>query len=59
MNSASIFILVAVGIFFALAVWRVAKKGAPCECGGSRKSCSCGCCSEHCGREDFVSHKEQ
>jgi len=48
MNSASAFILVAVGIFFALAVWRVAKKGAPCECGGSHKSCGgkC-CCCEH------------
>ncbi len=53
MNSASIFILVAVGIFFALAVWRVAKKGAPCECGGNRRSCSCGCCCcEHDGGDE-------
>ena len=27
----------------ALAVWRVLRKGAPCECGGTRKSCGCGC----------------
>ncbi|MBR4258877.1 MAG: FeoB-associated Cys-rich membrane protein [Kiritimatiellae bacterium] len=48
MNSASISILAAVIIFFALAVWRVAKRGVPCECGGSRKVCGgkC-CCCEH------------
>ena len=37
----------------ALAAWRVAKKGAPCECGGSRKACSrkggCSCCD--CGED--------
>ena len=47
MNIASIVILAVIGILFALAVKRVLKKGAPCECGGSRKLCgrkSCGCC---------------
>ncbi len=48
MNVSSLVVLVVIGIFFALAVWRVAKKGAPCECGGSRKVCSrkdgCSCC---------------
>ncbi|MBQ3672360.1 MAG: hypothetical protein II924_02240 [Kiritimatiellae bacterium] len=47
MNIASIVILAVIGILFALAVKRVLKKGAPCECGGSRKMCggkSCGCC---------------
>ena len=51
MNAASFAVLAVVGILFALAVRRVAKKGAPCECGGSRKlcgargaaGCSCGC----------------
>lgn len=53
MNASSYVVLAVVGIFFALAVWRVAKKGAPCECGGSRKACSskggcsrCSCCGE-------------
>ncbi len=53
MNVASIVVLAVVGILFALAVWRVAKKGAPCECGGSRKGCQgkggrscCDCCGE-------------
>jgi hypothetical protein len=39
MNAASILVLAAVAILFALAVRRVAKKGAPCECGGSCKAC--------------------
>ena len=43
MNAASILVLAAVGILFALAVWRVLKKGSPCECGGS-----CGACSGKC-----------
>ena len=53
MNTSSYVVLAVVGIFFALAVWRVAKKGAPCECGGSRKTCSrkggCTCCD--CGED--------
>lgn len=43
MNYESIIVLSVVLILAALAVWRVAKKGAPCECGGSRKACG-GCC---------------
>ena len=53
MNASSYVVLAVVGIFFALAVWRVAKKGAPCECGGSHKDCSrkgghscCDCCGD-------------
>ncbi len=48
MNGSSLVVLAVIAIFFALAVWRVAKKGAPCECGGSHKNCSrkggCSCC---------------
>ena len=44
MNTASVIVLVAVVALAALAVWRCLKKGAPCECGGTRKSCGCGCC---------------
>ena len=44
MNASSLVVLAVIGILFALAVWRVAKKGAPCECGGSRKACGGGCC---------------
>ena len=48
MNVSSIIVLVAVGIFVALAIWRVAKKGAPCECGGNCKSCGGGkCCCDN------------
>ena len=50
MNTASVFILVCVGIFFALAVWRVAKKGAPCSCGCDCKSC--GGCKSHGEKEE-------
>ena len=44
MNASSAIVLAAVVAFAALAVWRVLRKGAPCECGGTRKSCGCGCC---------------
>ena len=44
MNYESIIVLSVVLILAALAAWRVAKKGAPCECGGSRKACGGGCC---------------
>ena len=44
MNTASVIVLVVVVALAALAVWRCLKKGAPCECGGTRKSCGCGCC---------------
>lgn len=46
MNAASIVVLAVVIAFAALAVWRVLRKGAPCECGGCRK-CGGGDC--HCG----------
>ena len=45
MNAASIIVLVVVVAFAALAVWRVLRKGAPCECDGCRK-CGGGDC--HC-----------
>lgn len=50
MNTASIAVLAVIGILFTLAVRRVLKKGAPCECGGSRKVCSCkgGSCTGRC-----------
>jgi hypothetical protein len=58
MNLASAAVLLAVLTLAALAVWRNIKKGAPCECGGGRKSCCCGCtecgdneCSACRGRE--------
>ena len=44
MNYESIIVLSVVLILAALAAWRVAKKGAPCECGGSRKARGGGCC---------------
>ena len=59
MNASSIIVLVIVGIFISLAIGRVVKKGVPCECGGNRNSCGCGCCREHGGREHSASHKEQ
>ena len=53
MSVSSIVVLVLVLLFAALAVWRNIKKGAPCECGGSRKGCQgkggrscCDCCGE-------------
>ena len=46
MNTASIVVIVAVVALAAFAVWRNLKKGAPCECGRSGKSCGCGCCGE-------------
>ncbi len=50
MNTASIVVLVVILALCGLALWRVHKKGAPCECGGSCKSCRGGgsCC---CGEE--------
>ena len=51
MNVSSAIVLAAVVAFAALAVWRVMKKGAPCECGGTRKSCGCGCCGGAEGRD--------
>ncbi len=43
MNAASISVLAVVLAFAAIAVWRVLKKGAPCECG-----CGCGKCGGGC-----------
>ena len=51
MNLASAAILVSLVALAALAVWRVLRKGAPCECGGSCKPCRAGCCREHSERE--------
>ena len=52
MNYESIIVVSVVLTLAALAAWRVVKKGAPCECGGSRKACSskggCSCC-DCCG----------
>ena len=44
MNTASIVVLVVILALCGLALWRVHKKGAPCECGGSHKSCGGKCC---------------
>ena len=48
MSISSIVVLTLVLALAALAVWRNIKKGSPCECGGSCKSCGgkC-CCCEH------------
>ncbi|MBO4709973.1 MAG: FeoB-associated Cys-rich membrane protein [Kiritimatiellae bacterium] len=48
MNYESIIVVSVVLTLATLAAWRVAKKGVPCECGGSCKSCGgkC-CCCEH------------
>ena len=51
MNLASVAVLAVVLVLAVLAVRRNIKKGAPCECGGSQKTCSgkggkncsCGC----------------
>ena len=44
MNAASWLVLAAVGALFILAVRRVFKKGAPCECGGNKELCGSSCC---------------
>lgn len=44
MNAGSVAVLAVVLGLAALAVRRVLKKGAPCECGGSQKLCGGGCC---------------
>lgn len=50
MNLGSAAVLALVLALAALAVWRAWKKGAPCECGGSPKTCKggegCCCCGE-------------
>ena len=50
MNLVSAIVLLTVLALAVLAVWRNVRKGAPCECGGSCKSCrgggSCCCCEE-------------
>ena len=46
MNAGSAVILGLVLALAALAIWRAWRKGAPCERGGSQKSCG-GCC--RCG----------
>ena len=49
MNAASAIVLVVVIASAALAVRRCLKKGAPCECGGSRKCCGGGKSRDCCG----------
>ena len=55
MNAASAAVLGVVLALAALAAWRCLKKGAPCECGGTRKACTggCGCggCAGACGKK--------
>ncbi len=46
MNAGSVAVLALVLVLAALAVRRVWRKGAPCECGGDRKACS-KCCPSH------------
>ena len=57
MSVSSIVVLVLVLLFAALAVWRNIKKGAPCECGGSCKSCRGDCCQcgTDCGQNSKLS----
>ena len=50
MNVATAVTLAVVLALAALAVWRNVRKGAPCECGGSRKACGGGFCC-HCHDE--------
>lgn len=55
MNAASVIVLAVVLALAALAVRRVLRKGAPCECGDSpAKAGCCGCCqhcsARHCNR---------
>lgn len=42
MNAGSAAVLAAVLALAALAAWRAWRKGAPCACGGDRKTCG-GC----------------
>ena len=46
MNIASMAVVVVLLALAVLAVWRNLKKGSPCECGGSCKSCGGCCCSD-------------
>ena len=59
MNISSIAVLAIVISLAALAVWRCLKKGAPCECGGARKSCGCGCCGGAEGHDHAAPKAEQ
>ena len=56
MNASSAAVFAAVVALALLAAWRTFRKGAPCECGGSRRicagkcrSCAGGDCAGHCG----------
>ena len=49
MNTPSVIVLVIILALCGLALWRVHKKGAPCECGGDRKcggGGDCCCCGK-------------
>ena len=52
MNAASATVFAAVLALAAFAIWRTLKKGAPCECGCSRKTCpgKCPSCTGCNGR---------
>ena len=49
MNLASAAVLAAVLALAALAAWRCRRKGMPCECGGSRRTCGDRRCRSCCG----------
>ena len=44
MNTPSVIVLLIILALCGLALWRVHKKGAPCECGVDRKCCGGGGC---------------
>ena len=49
MNTPSVIVLVIILALCGLALWRVHKKGAPCECGGGRNCGGGDCCC--CGKK--------
>ncbi len=47
MNISTVIVLIVIFAAFALAVWRVMKKGVPCSCGSKDcKNCAC-CCNKN------------
>ncbi len=48
MGAGSVLTVAAVLALAALAVWRLVRKGAPCECGGECRGCGGEC---HCGEK--------
>ncbi len=49
MNAASFAVAAIVVAAAAFAAWRCLKKGAPCECGGSRRARACRRCAKRKG----------